>query len=36
MCDAITAHPKARFYAALAAFTAAFVSVETQGFDLLA
>ncbi|MGM9426099.1 TorD/DmsD family molecular chaperone [Hydrogenophaga sp. MI9] len=35
MCDAITAHPKARFYAALAAFTAAFVSVETQGFDLM-
>lgn len=35
MCEAITAHPKARFYAALAAFTAAFVSVETQGFDLL-
>jgi TorA maturation chaperone TorD len=36
MADAITAHPKARFYAALAAFTKAFVSVETQGFDLLA
>ncbi len=35
MCEAITAHPKAKFYAALAAFTAAFVSVETQGFDLL-
>ena len=35
MCDAITAHPKARFYAALAAFTAAFISVETQGFDLM-
>jgi len=35
MCDAIAAHPKARFYAALAAFTAAFVSVETQGFDLM-
>jgi TorA maturation chaperone TorD len=35
MCDAITAHPKARFYAALAAFTAAFVSVEAQGFDLM-
>ena len=35
LCDAITAHPKARFYAALAAFTAAFVSVETQGFDLM-
>ena len=36
MCDAITAHPKARFYAALAAFTAAFLSVEMQGFDLMA
>lgn len=36
MCDAINAHPKARFYAALAGFTAAFVSVETQGFDLMA
>ena len=35
MCDAIAAHPKARFYAALAGFTAAFISVETQGFDLL-
>ena len=35
MCDAITAHPKSRFYAALAAFTAAFISVETQGFDLM-
>ncbi len=35
MCDAITAHHKAKFYAALAAFTAAFVSVETQGFDLM-
>lgn len=35
MCEAITAHPKARFYAALAGFTAAFVSVEAQGFDLL-
>lgn len=36
MCEAIGAHPKARFYAALAGFTAAFVSVEAQGFDLLA
>lgn len=36
MCEAISAHPKARFYAALAAFTAAFVSVESQGFDLMA
>lgn len=35
MCEAISAHPKARFYASLAAFTAAFVSVETQGFDLM-
>ena len=35
MCEAITAHPKAKFYAVLAAFTAAFVSVETQGFDLM-
>lgn len=36
MCEAISAHPKARFYAALAGFTSAFVSVEAQGFDLLA
>lgn len=36
MCEAIGAHPKARFYAALAGFTAAFVSVEAQGFDLMA
>ena len=36
MCDAITAHPKARFYSALAGFTRAFVSVEAQGFDMLA
>ena len=36
MCEAITHHPKARFYAALAAFTQAFASVEAQGFDMLA
>jgi TorA maturation chaperone TorD len=36
MCEAISAHPRARFYAALAGFTAAFVSVEAQGFDLMA
>ena len=35
MCTAISAHPKARFYATLAGFTRAFLSVETQGFDLL-
>ncbi len=34
-CDAVTAHPKARFYATLAAFTRAFIGVETQGFDML-
>jgi len=36
MCDAIVAHPRARFYAALAEFTRAFMSVEQQGFDMLA
>lgn len=34
MCAAVTAHPRARFYAALAAFTGAFAEVETQGFDM--
>jgi TorA maturation chaperone TorD len=36
MCDAIAAHPKARFYAGLASFTRSFISVEVQGFDMLA
>jgi TorA maturation chaperone TorD len=35
LCDAIAAHPKAGFYAALAGFTRAFFSVEAQGFDML-
>jgi TorA maturation chaperone TorD len=35
MCEAIAAHPRARFYAALAGFAQAFFSVEQQGFDLL-
>ncbi len=35
LCDAIAAHPRARFYAAVAGFTRAFVSVEAQGFDML-
>ena len=35
LCDAIAAHPNARFYAAVAAFTRAFASVEVQGFDML-
>ena len=36
MCEALMQHPKARFYRALAAFTQAFISVESQGFDMLA
>lgn len=35
MCDAIAGHPRANFYAVLAAFTRAFASVEAQGFDML-
>ena len=35
LCDAIAAHPKARFYAALSGFTRAFASVEAQAFDML-
>jgi TorA maturation chaperone TorD len=35
LCDAIAAHPKARFYATLAGFTRAFMSIEAQGFDML-
>ncbi len=35
MVQSVAAHPKARFYAALAAFFGAFVSVEAQGFDML-
>jgi TorA maturation chaperone TorD len=36
MCDAISAHPKAHFYARVAEFTRAFANVEAQGFDMLA
>jgi TorA maturation chaperone TorD len=35
LCDAIAAHPKARFYAGLAGFTRSFISVEVQGFDMM-
>jgi TorA maturation chaperone TorD len=35
MCDAIEAHPRAAFYAAVARFTKSFFSVEVQGFDML-
>ncbi|OIN92664.1 MAG: hypothetical protein AUJ20_06765 [Comamonadaceae bacterium CG1_02_60_18] len=36
LCDALAQHPKARFYAAVAELTRAFMSVEAQGFDMLA
>ena len=36
MCEALMRHPRADFYRALAAFTQAFISVEMQGFDMLA
>lgn len=35
LCDALAAHPQARFYAAVAHLTRAFVAVETQGFDMI-
>jgi TorA maturation chaperone TorD len=35
MCDDLQQHPKARFYAALAELTRAFMGVEAQGFDML-
>jgi len=35
LCEVIAAHPKARFYACVAAFTRAFLDVEAQGFDML-
>jgi TorA maturation chaperone TorD len=35
LCDAVEAHPRAPTWRHVAAFTRAFVQVETQGFDLL-
>lgn len=35
LCDAVEAHPRARTWRALAAFTRAFVQVEAQAFDML-
>ncbi len=35
LCQALQAHPRAAFYGRVAAFTAAFISVESQGFDLV-
>lgn len=35
LVDAIAAHPKSRFYAAVAELARSFVAVEAQGFDML-
>lgn len=35
LCEVLLAHPRARFYARLAALCQAFLSVEAQAFDLL-
>jgi TorA maturation chaperone TorD len=35
LCDAVQAHPRADTWRAVAAFTRAFVLVETQAFDML-
>lgn len=35
LCDALSQHPRAAFYAAVADMTRAFMSVEMQGFDML-
>lgn len=35
LCETLTANPRAKFYKALAEFTRSFMSVESQGFDLL-
>lgn len=35
LADAVEQHPRAKLYAALAAFTRAFLQVETQGFDMI-
>ena len=35
LCDAVEAHPAAATWRSVAAFTRAFMQVETQGFDML-
>jgi len=35
LCQTLADHPRAVFYARVAALSEAFVSVESQGFDLL-
>jgi TorA maturation chaperone TorD len=36
LCDTLEQHPRAAFYRALGGLTRAFLSVEMQGFDMLA
>lgn len=36
LCEAVSRHPKADFYRRVAGFTQTFISVEIQGFDMLA
>lgn len=35
LCDAVQAHPKARFYVSAAEFARAFIAVEQQAFEML-
>lgn len=35
LCTQVAAHPRAQWLAALAGFTAAFMQVEAQGFDMI-
>lgn len=35
LCETVAAHPRSRLWREVAAFTAAFVQIETQAFDLL-
>jgi TorA maturation chaperone TorD len=36
LCDTLATHPKSRFYTAVADLTRAFMTIEAQGFDMLA
>ena len=36
LCETVSSHPKADFYRRVAGFTQTFISVEIQGFDMLA
>ncbi len=35
LCDAVQSHPRARVWAAVAAYTRAYIQIETQAFDML-